>query len=173
MRGRKACMAGGVHGRGCAWQGGACMVGVMHSRGACVAGGVHGWGHVWQRGSMHGGGHARQRGVCMAGGMHGRGHVCHAHPPPPPPPTQAYTMRYGQWVGGTHPTWLCSCCIFCDSENYLSGLNLAMRPIFVGLLASYASIMPLPCASVLLITVTKRRDSLFWFRILFKCWSHH
>ena len=39
-----ACMAGGVHGRGHAWQG-ACMAG-----GVCVAGGVHGRGHVWQGG---------------------------------------------------------------------------------------------------------------------------
>ena len=30
-------MAGGMHGRGCAWQG-ACMAGGMHGRGVCVAG---------------------------------------------------------------------------------------------------------------------------------------
>ena len=28
---------GGVHGRGCVWQGGACMAGSMRGRGACVA----------------------------------------------------------------------------------------------------------------------------------------
>ena len=28
----------GVHGRGCAWQGGTCKAGGMHSRGVCVAG---------------------------------------------------------------------------------------------------------------------------------------
>ena len=33
------CMAGGVHGRGCAWQGGMCGRG-------CMAGGVHGRGHA-------------------------------------------------------------------------------------------------------------------------------
>ena len=33
-----ACVAGGMHGRGHAWQGG------MHGRGACVAGGMHGRG---------------------------------------------------------------------------------------------------------------------------------
>ena len=31
-------MAEGVHGRGHAWQGGACMAGGVHGRGACVAG---------------------------------------------------------------------------------------------------------------------------------------
>ena len=46
-------MAGGMHGRGCAWQGGD-----MHGReGTCMAG-----GHVMQGACMHG------RGVCMAGG---------------------------------------------------------------------------------------------------------
>ena len=54
---------GGMHGRGCAWQGG------MHGRGACVAG-----GHAWQ-GACLAGGHAWQRGACMAGGMHGLGHA--------------------------------------------------------------------------------------------------
>ena len=44
-----ACMAGGVHGRGHAWQG-ACMAG-----GVCVAGGVHGRG-------------ACMAGACVAGG---------------------------------------------------------------------------------------------------------
>ena len=64
-----ACMAGGMHGRGHAWQG-ACV--------GCVCGrGMHGRGHMWQ-GGMCGGGHACQ-GACVAGrhawqwGMHGRG----------------------------------------------------------------------------------------------------
>ena len=34
----QACMVGGVHGRGCAWQG------------VCMAGGVHGRGCAWQGG---------------------------------------------------------------------------------------------------------------------------
>ena len=34
-------MAGGMHGRGHAWQG-ACMAGGVHGRGACVVGGMHG-----------------------------------------------------------------------------------------------------------------------------------
>ena len=36
---------GGVHGRGCAWQG-ACMSEGVHGRGACMVGGVHGRGHA-------------------------------------------------------------------------------------------------------------------------------
>ena len=73
-----ACMAGGMHGGGHAWQGwhawqGVCMVGGcvvvggmcgrggMHG-GGCMAGGVHGWGHAWQ-GGMHGG-----RGSCVVAG---------------------------------------------------------------------------------------------------------
>ena len=61
-------MAGGVHGRGCAWQG------------AFIAGGMHGRGHAWQGACM-----AEE--MCMVGGMHGRGHawqgcVCATHPPP-------------------------------------------------------------------------------------------
>ena len=51
-----ACMAGGMHGRGCAWQDG------MHGRGVCVAGGgacMAGGGCAWQ-------------GACVTGGMHGR-----------------------------------------------------------------------------------------------------
>ena len=35
MHGGGACVAGGMHGRGCAWWG-ACMAGGMHGRGACV-----------------------------------------------------------------------------------------------------------------------------------------
>ena len=64
MAGR-ACVAGGMHGRGgvrgrgCAWQG-ACVAG----GGACMMG-----GHVWQGGMC-------SRGVCMTGG-----HVYHAHSP--------------------------------------------------------------------------------------------
>ena len=47
VHGMGVCIVGDMRGRGCAWQGGACMVG-----GACVTG-----GHVWQ------GGHAWQGGV--------------------------------------------------------------------------------------------------------------
>ena len=70
--GREVRMAGGVHGRGCSWQG-ACVAGGVHGRGhvwwgACMAGGVHGRGHACQ-GGVHG------RGACMAGGVCGRGHV--------------------------------------------------------------------------------------------------
>ena len=94
VRGRGACMVGGVcgggmHGRGvcmaegCAWQGGMCGEG--HAwQGVCVAGGVcmagrHTWlgvcmagGCVWWWGGagMHGRG---PWGACMAGHMHGRG----------------------------------------------------------------------------------------------------
>ena len=52
-------MAGGMHGRGHAWQGGhACQGGAMHARGLFMAGGMHG------------------RGVCRTGGVHG------THTPP-------------------------------------------------------------------------------------------
>ena len=53
MAGGGACVAGGMHGRGCKWQG-VCMVGRhgFHDvwQGACMAGGMHGMGgvHVWQ-----------------------------------------------------------------------------------------------------------------------------
>ena len=53
-----ACIAGGMCGRGHAWQG-ACMVG-RH-----VGGGGYGRGDVWL-----GGGHA-WLGACMVGGVHG------------------------------------------------------------------------------------------------------
>ena len=57
---QRVCMAGGVHGRGCAW--GACMAGEE-----CVAGWGHAWrGHAWQ-GDVYG--------RVGGGGMHGRG-VC-------------------------------------------------------------------------------------------------
>ena len=35
-------MVGGVHGRGCAWQG-VCMTGGVHGRGTCMAGGDDAW----------------------------------------------------------------------------------------------------------------------------------
>ena len=41
MRATKGMCGGGVHGRGCVWQG------------VCVAGGVHGGGSVWWRGAGH------------------------------------------------------------------------------------------------------------------------
>ena len=76
---------GGVHGRG------VCMVGGMHGRG-CVAGGMCGRGHAWQwvggihGGVVHGRGHAWWE-VRGRGGVHGRGGMCGMHPPP------ADTMR--------------------------------------------------------------------------------
>ena len=87
MRGRGACMAGGVYGRV-----GACVAGGRHRRGACMVGGMHerghAWwgGHVWQ-GGMHG------QGVCMAGvyivGGVGVLGVCGGHAWP-----------WGAWPGG-------------------------------------------------------------------------
>ena len=35
-------------GKGCAWQGGMHGMGGMHGNGACMAGGVHVRGHAWQ-----------------------------------------------------------------------------------------------------------------------------
>ena len=115
---RGACMVGesvwwwGVHSRGC-------VVGGMHGRGACMVG-VCGRGCAWwevhgSRG-MHGGrcmagGHAWWRvfmaGVCAWWGMHGRG-MCMAGGRGCA--WQVDTMRYSQWVGGTHPTRMHSCC---------------------------------------------------------------
>ena len=54
MHGRGACMVGGgghvwwggMHDRGCAWQG-VCM-----ARGVCMAGGMCGRGHAWQGGDV-------------------------------------------------------------------------------------------------------------------------
>ena len=40
MHGKGVCMAGGVCGRGCAWQGG------VHGGEACMAGGMYGGGHA-------------------------------------------------------------------------------------------------------------------------------
>ena len=92
---RGACVVGGVHGGGHAWQGG------MHSGGCVWQGvGMHGRGHAWQ-GRVCGGGHARQ------GGMHGGGWgVCMPHMPPPPPTLQG---TVGQGAGGTHPIGIHSC----------------------------------------------------------------
>ena len=47
----EACLAGGMHGRGCVHHSGTCMAGGVHGKGAYVAGG----------------------GAYMAGGVHGRG----------------------------------------------------------------------------------------------------
>ena len=92
-----ACMAGGMHGRGCAWWGcawqgvymvgvcmaecmccrGACMAGGMCGRGACIAGGMHGrgvcmaGGQAWQRGHAWQGCVCGKR-ACMTGDTHGR-----------------------------------------------------------------------------------------------------
>ena len=93
-------LTGGMHGRGCAWQG-ACMAG-----GVCFAGGM------CIRG-MHGGGYACQgplcgRGACMAGGMygkgamHGRGHAWQ----------EGHVCVAGEMataVDDTHPTGMHSC----------------------------------------------------------------
>ena len=60
--GRVACMAGGMYGRGYAWQG------YMHGRGACMVGGLH------HRGGMCGRGAACVMGVGVAvAGVHSRG----------------------------------------------------------------------------------------------------
>ena len=90
--------------RGCsgghAWLlGGACMV--APGEGTCV---------ITPGGCMHGcsGGHAwlLPGGACMValGGMHGcSGGAC-----------VVFSMRYGQWAGGTHPTGMHSCYSFDD-----------------------------------------------------------
>ena len=76
-----ACMAGGVCGRGHAWQG------AVHGRGHVWWGGMHGMGHALH-GGMYGGGMCMVGGcewwwwACMAGG-----HACHTCP---------HTMRYGR-----------------------------------------------------------------------------
>ena len=62
-----ACMAGGMHGRGHAWQGG------------CMAGGMHGRGDAWQGACVAGGGRAYVAGktAIAAGGTHNTGmHSC-------------------------------------------------------------------------------------------------
>ena len=67
---RGACMAGGMHGRGHAWQGCA-----WQGRVACMAGGMHGVRHAWQGACMAGGmcgGRCVWKGG-MHGGMHGKG----------------------------------------------------------------------------------------------------
>ena len=106
------CMAGGVHGSGCQWQGGVCGWG--HAwQGVCMAEGVHGrrdmhgrgWacmagGHVWQGACMAEGcawgelGCAWWGVVCMVGGVHA---------------PQTLRDMVGQCVGGTHPTGMHSC----------------------------------------------------------------
>ena len=66
------CSGGGVHGRGCAWQGSVCVwqgEGVCMTGGACVAG-----GHAWPERAWLGEG-CVAGGVCGRGGMHGRGRV--------------------------------------------------------------------------------------------------
>ena len=96
MDGKGACVVGGVHGRGhawqrtcmegCAWQrgvnGGGCAWQGVCGKGTCMAEG-HAWqGHAWQ-GACVAGGHVWQGGICgrgegacivgacMAGSMHG------------------------------------------------------------------------------------------------------
>ena len=83
------CMAGGMSGRGHAWQG-ACMAREgLRGGGACMVG-----GHAWQ-GAVHGRGHSWLKGASMVGGMHG--------------------WRGPAWWGGacmagaTHPTGMHSC----------------------------------------------------------------
>ena len=84
----------------CSCSGGACMV---------APGGVHGcsWGHVWLLGGAcmvapggmrgcSGGMCGCSRGVCGSSGG-----VC-----------VVFSMRYGQWAGGTHPTGMHSCFMF-------------------------------------------------------------
>ena len=62
-----ACMAGGMHARGCVWQGGVCGGEVQHGRGHAWQGCVHG-----REGGMHAGEMAT-----AASGMHPTGiHSC-------------------------------------------------------------------------------------------------
>ena len=127
---------------GHAWLlGGACVVALGGmcgcSRGACVVapeGGVHGCsgGHAWL---LPGGVCGCSWGACVValGGMHGcsrggmrgcsrgacmvalGGHawllwgVC-----------MVFSMRYGQWVGGMHPTGMHTCFIIESTKNYLN-----------------------------------------------------
>ena len=64
------CSQGGMHGWGCAWQGGSCGGGVC-DQGVCVwSEGMHGWGCAL-RGGMHGG-DVHDRGHAWQGGMRGR-----------------------------------------------------------------------------------------------------
>ena len=79
-----ACMAGGMHDKGRAWQG-VCIAGGMHGRGCAWRGRGHVWqgayvggsgacmGDVWERGMRRGGGRGMY--VGCVGGMCGRG-VC-------------------------------------------------------------------------------------------------
>ena len=77
-----SCVAGGVHGRGYAWQGSMCAGGI-HDRGGCTLQGVHG------RGCMAGG---TWQGVCMVWG----GGACIAG-------------ETATELGGTHLTGMHSC----------------------------------------------------------------
>ena len=63
------------------------MVGGVRGRGACEAGGIHGRGYVWQEVYMAGGMHGRGGGMCGRGCVYGEGHVwqgdtCGTHVPP-------------------------------------------------------------------------------------------
>ena len=105
----RACMAGGVGGRG-----GMCGV---HGRGVRMV------GHVWQGACMTGGcvWHGRcawQEAHVWQGGMHGT----HPHPD---------TTRYGQWAGGTHPTGMHSCFHFAFGK--LLPINTRFAPNFLRL----------------------------------------
>ena len=81
---------GGMHGRGHAWSGGACVAGGACMAGGCAwLGGVHGREHAWQGVCMEGG-HAWQ-GTCVGGGG-----AC-----------VAGEMAIA--AGGTHPTGMHSC----------------------------------------------------------------
>ena len=111
--GMRGCFWGGMHGCSgvCVW-----MLLGGHAwllQGACVvAQGGHAWllqgGHAWLlQGGMRGcsGGDMRgcsggEGGGCSWGGMCGcfGGGVC-----------VVFSMRYGQWAGGTHPTGMHSC----------------------------------------------------------------
>ena len=96
---------GGVRGRGACMVGGMCGWGGMHGRGACVvgeacmAGGCAWWWGACVAGGMCGGGGHAWWGACMAG-------ACVAHSPPPP---QILRETVGQCAGGTHPTGMFTC----------------------------------------------------------------
>ena len=93
-------MAGGVHGRGHAWQGS------MHGRKCMWQGGTHGGGHAWQGWVCVAGG-ASMVGVCIMGGHAWQG-ACMAR--------ETTTV-----AGGTHPTGMHSCYFLLGSTLFMAG----------------------------------------------------
>ena len=128
------CSRGGMHGclggLGCvvapgghAWllQGGmrGCSWGGMHG----CSGGMHGCSRGGMRGCSWGGMHG-----CSWGGMHGCSQGGHAWLLPGGHGLLGggcvfFSMRYGQWAGGTHPTGMHSCC------EWFSPVSIAISQI--------------------------------------------